>query len=97
MFLHETLFLISMKSVRIFSDPKAMAEEMARCLCEQARQAASNQRLYSVALSGGSQDPVLYGQLAKPDWQNRIPWKSVHIFLPMNVAFLLIMKKVTLK
>ena len=80
MFLHETLFLISMKSVRIFSDPEAMAEEMARCLGEQASQAASNQRLYSIALSGGSQDPVLYGQLAKPDWQNRIPWKSVHIF-----------------
>jgi 6-phosphogluconolactonase len=79
-FYYETFFLILMKSVRIFSGPETMAEEMARCLCEQARQAASNQRLYSIALSGGNQDPVLYGQLAKPDWQKRIPWKSVHIF-----------------
>ncbi|MBT5470449.1 MAG: 6-phosphogluconolactonase [Nitrospina sp.] len=69
-----------MESLRIFSDHEAMAEEMARCFCEQARQAESNQHLYSVALSGGSQDPVLYGQLAKPEWRDRIPWGSVHIF-----------------
>jgi len=69
-----------MKSVRIFSDSEAMAEEMARCWCEQARQAASDHRVFSVTLSGGNTDPALYGKLAEPKWRDRTPWESVHIF-----------------
>lgn len=69
-----------MKSVRVFSDSNEMSEEMARCWCEQSTQFVNNYRVFSVVLSGGSTDPMLYGKLAEPEWRNRIPWKSVHIF-----------------
>jgi 6-phosphogluconolactonase len=69
-----------MKSLRVFSDSVAMAEEMARCWCELARQATNNQHVFTVVLSGGSTAPLLYGKLAEPEWRNNIPWKAVHIF-----------------
>ena len=69
-----------MKSVGIFPDAKAMAEEIAHGLCEKANRAAENQLVFSVVLSGGSTAPALYGKLAEPQWKNRIPWESVHIF-----------------
>ena len=69
-----------MKSLRVFSDSVAMAEEMARCWCELARQATNNQHVFTVVLSGGSTAPLLYGKLAEPEWRNNITWKAVHIF-----------------
>lgn len=69
-----------MKVVRVFPDSEAIAEEIARCLCEQANQSARNHRIYSIALSGGNTAPILYGQMAKPEWRDRIPWEYVHIF-----------------
>ena len=69
-----------MKSVHIFSDAEAMAEEIASGLYEQAKRAAEKQLTFSVVLSGGSTALVLYGRLAEPKWRDRIPWKSVHIF-----------------
>ena len=69
-----------MKSVRVFSNAKEMAKEIARCWCEQAQQAAEDQRAFSVVVSGGSAGPALYGGAAAPEWRNRIPWEWVHIF-----------------
>ena len=66
--------------MRIFPSPKDMAQEIARHWCEQAQRAAEKKRTFSVVLSGGSQDPVLYGRLTEPKWRGRIPWESVHIF-----------------
>jgi 6-phosphogluconolactonase len=57
-----------------------MAEEIARSWYEQAQLAAVNRRVFSVVVSGGSTDPVLYGKMAAPEWRDRIPWEWVHIF-----------------
>ena len=69
-----------MKSVCVFSDPGKLAEEIARSWCEQARNAANNCGTFSVVLSGGNQDPALYGRLTEPKWRDCITWESVHIF-----------------
>jgi|TARA_B100000809_G_scaffold238939_1_gene260101 6-phosphogluconolactonase len=69
-----------MKSVCVFPDSEKLAEEIARSWLEQARQAVNNCGTFSVVLSGGSQDPELYGRLAEPKWRDHIPWESVHIF-----------------
>ncbi|MBC8284086.1 MAG: 6-phosphogluconolactonase [Nitrospinae bacterium] len=69
-----------MKTVQIFSDAEAMAKEIAYNWHEQAKRAAESQLVFSVVLSGGSTAPALYGKLAEPEWRDRIPWKSVHIF-----------------
>tara|TARA_B100001123_G_C15086823_1_gene937979 strand:+ start:296 stop:1027 length:732 start_codon:yes stop_codon:yes gene_type:complete len=69
-----------MKSVHIFSDTTAMAEEIAHGLYEQSKRAAEKQHVFSIVLSGGSTATALYGILALPKWRDRIPWKSIHIF-----------------
>lgn len=69
-----------MKSVHIFSDTEAMAEEIARSLCEQSKRAKEKQHVFSLVLSGGGTATALYGILALPKWRNHIQWKSIHIF-----------------
>ena len=69
-----------MKFVHVFPDSKELAEEIARSWCEQARNAANNCGTFSVVLSGGNQDPTLYGRLTEPKWRDCITWESVHIF-----------------
>jgi len=69
-----------MNSLRVFCDFDEIAEEIARCWCEQAMQAASDHRIFSVVLSGGSTGPALYGKLAEPKWRNHDFWEWVHIF-----------------
>lgn len=69
-----------MDPVCVFSDSDTMAGEIARCFEKQTRQAANNQQVFSVVLSGGGTAPVLYKKLAEPEWRNRICWESVHIF-----------------
>ena len=69
-----------MKSMRVFPDSEELAEEIARSWCEQARNAANNCGTFSVVLSGGNQDPTLYGRLTEPKWRDCITWESVHIF-----------------
>ncbi len=69
-----------MKSIRVFSDSEEMAEEIARCWHEKARQTAKEQLIFSVVLSGGKTASLLYGKLSQPEWRDRIPWETVHIF-----------------
>ena len=69
-----------MKSLRLFPDSEALAQELARCWHDQTKQAVENQQEFSVVISGGSTAPILYGKLAEPEWHNRIPWNCVHIF-----------------
>ena len=66
--------------MRVFPDSEELAEEIARSWCEQARNAANNSGTFSVVLSGGNQDPTLYGRLTEPKWRDCITWESVHIF-----------------
>ena len=76
-----------MKSVRVFPNSEEIAEEIARSWCEQVRKAVNNCGTFSVVLSGGSHDPVLYRRLTEPKWRDSIPWGLVHIFLQTNVVF----------
>ncbi len=69
-----------MGSLCIFLDPDTMAKEIASQLEKCASQTEKDGRIFTLVLSGGSTDPVLYGKLAEPKWRDRIPWKSVHIF-----------------
>ena len=69
-----------MKSLCVFPDSEELAEEIARSWCEQVRKSVNNCGTFSVVLSGGSQDPVLYGRLTESKWRGCIPWESVHIF-----------------
>ena len=66
--------------MRVFPDSEELAEEIARSWCEQVKMAVNNCGTFSVVLSGGSQDPALYGRLTEHKWRGRIPWESVHIF-----------------
>jgi 6-phosphogluconolactonase len=69
-----------MKSVRVFPDSEELADEIARSWCEQVKKAVNNNNTFSVVLSGGGQDPKLYGGLAEPKWRDCISWESVHVF-----------------
>ena len=69
-----------MESWRVFSDPEAMAEEIACQWQEQASQAEKEGRVFSVVLSGGSTASRIYQRLAEPGYADRIPWHVVHLF-----------------
>jgi len=69
-----------MKSVRVFADSEAMAEEIARRWHHGAQAAAKAKSVFSVVLSGGTTAAKVYHQLASPLWINKIPWDIVHIF-----------------
>jgi len=69
-----------MKSVRVFADSEAMAEEIARNWHHCALAAAKAKSVFSVVLSGGTTAAKVYHQLASPVWINKIPWDIVHIF-----------------
>ena len=70
-----------MKSIRVFSGPESMAEEIARHWCEGAKLNEKKQLVFTVVLSGGKTASLLYGKLAQPEWRDQIPWETVHIFL----------------
>ena len=86
-----------MNSIRVFQNSETLANELAICWHEQAKEAAKNHNWFSVVLSGGNTAPLIYGKLAEPKWKNCIPWSFVHIFSQMNVAFLHIIKKAIIK
>ena len=69
-----------MESWHVFSDPEAMAEEIACQWQEQASQAEKEGRVFSVVLSGGSTASRIYRRLAEQDYADRIPWHVVHFF-----------------
>jgi 6-phosphogluconolactonase len=67
-------------NLHVFPDSGAMAEALALRVKEEAEQAVSENRLYSVALSGGETASIVYRQFAEPGFVDRIPWELVHIF-----------------
>ena len=69
-----------MESWRVFSDPEAMAEEIAFQWQERAGQAEKEGRIFSVVLSGGSTASRIYRRLAEQDYVDQIPWHVVHFF-----------------
>ena len=69
-----------MKSVHVFADSEAMAEEIARRWYHSAQAAAKAKSVFTVVLSGGATVSKVYHQLASPLWNNKIPWDIVHIF-----------------
>ncbi len=69
-----------MKSVRLFSDPETMAEEIALQWQESASLAEKEERIFSVVLSGGSTAERIYRKLAEQGYAERIPWQAVHLF-----------------
>jgi len=69
-----------MKSVQIFPTPDALAETIALRFRDESKKAARENRLYSVAFSGGSTAPKIYYLLGVPGIIDEIPWESVHLF-----------------
>ena len=66
--------------IRVFPSPQELAQAVAADWIQSARQAEQSQRLFSVALSGGSTPRLLHKQLALPKNSRQIPWPSVHLF-----------------
>ena len=69
-----------MKPAQIFPNLNALAEAIALRFREESKQAAKKNRLYSVALAGGSTAPKVYKLLGVPEFADAIPWGSVHLF-----------------
>jgi 6-phosphogluconolactonase len=69
-----------MKSLRVFSDLKDMAQTIALQWQEQAGQMASEGRVFSVVLSGGDTAEQIYSRLIEQDCFNQILWNRVHLF-----------------
>ncbi len=69
-----------MKSVHVFADSEAMAEEIARQWHQGAKVASKANSVFSVVLSGGTTDAKVYHRLASPLWIIKIPRGIVHIF-----------------
>jgi len=69
-----------MKSVRVFPDPEAMADEVALQWQEEANLAEKEGRVFSVVLSGASTAERIYRRLAEKDCAGQVPWHVVHIF-----------------
>ena len=71
---------IAMKSLRVFTDSEAMAEEIARRWHQGAQTAAKAKRIFSVVLSGGTTTSKVYQKAASPFWSDKMSWDAVHIF-----------------
>jgi 6-phosphogluconolactonase len=69
-----------MRSAKIFSNPNSLAEAIALRFREESQQAAKKNRLYSVALAGGTTALKVYSLLGVPEFVDTIPWESVHLF-----------------
>lgn len=72
---------MSRPSVRIFEDPRDLAEAAARSFVEQAREAIENSGRFAVALAGGSTPKRAYEVLAKEYGEHGdLDWSKVHAF-----------------
>jgi 6-phosphogluconolactonase len=69
-----------MNSLKIFPNLDALANAIASRFSEEAKQAANQNRLYSVVLTGGNTAAKVYRLLAAPGFIDEIPWESVHLF-----------------
>lgn len=62
----------------IFENPQELAEALA-WQWEKAVLSVSGKSL-SIAVSGGAAPRAVFDRLAKPPFQNKVPWESVHLF-----------------
>ena len=69
-----------MSSVRIFPNSDTLAGAIALRFREEAKQAARENRLYSLVLTGGATAEKIYQKFAGVGFSNEIPWESVHLF-----------------
>jgi len=69
-----------MNSIKIFSDRDTLAKAIASRFRDEAKQAASQNQLYSAVLTGGVTASKVYHLLGAPEFKDKIPWESVHLF-----------------
>lgn len=71
---------MSETKIRTFPGLEEMSHAAAVRFRELARDRAQEGKVFSVALSGGSTPRTFLEILASPEFAQRIPWESVHIF-----------------
>jgi 6-phosphogluconolactonase len=69
-----------MSFVRVFSDPEAMAWEIAQQWYYGAQEAFQKKNIFTVVLSGGATALQVYRKINAPQWNDKMPWEVVHIF-----------------
>lgn len=69
-----------MENIVISKDASTLAKRVAHDLTEAARLAASAQRRFCLALSGGTTPRLLYQHLASPQLINEVPWDHLEFF-----------------
>jgi 6-phosphogluconolactonase len=67
------------KTVRIFSTPENLAAECANEIAKLINGYAENNRIFTVALSGGSTPGLLFTKLGE-EYSKTVQWKDVHFF-----------------
>jgi 6-phosphogluconolactonase len=71
---------MSETKIQIFPDLEALSRAAAVRFTELARERNQEGRLFTAALSGGSTPKTFLEILANPEFSQRIPWESVHLF-----------------
>ncbi len=67
-------------SLYVTQDVQAMAEEAAKIIAEQAKEAIAKRGVFSIALSGGKTPHPLFRLLASPEWSKVIDWTKTSIY-----------------
>ena len=71
---------MSETKIQIFPDLEAVSRAAAVRFTELARERVQQGKILTAALSGGSTPRTFLGILANPEFSQRIPWESVHLF-----------------
>jgi len=67
-------------SIHIYHDLATLTRAVAQRWLELSIEAATEQRQFHIALSGGTTPRYLYEQLTLPGFIDKIPWDSTHIY-----------------
>lgn len=68
------------QQIRIFPDPAALADAVARHIVERAHAAVADHQRFTIALSGGSTPRAVFQRLAQPDLNQQMPWSQTYVF-----------------
>jgi len=71
---------MSMPEIRVFQNLEELSQAAAARFAEITAQPRSDNRPFSIALSGGHTPKHLYELLATQEFSSRIPWSNVHLF-----------------
>lgn len=66
--------------LNVYNSPDEVLTRLADYFVEVANAATSNQKKFSVALSGGSSPKKLYELLASPKYSEKVDWQNVYFF-----------------